>query len=108
MINEKITIVDLGSYKIKLLVISLNEKNYIDIHAKFSIYSSGIKKGNIVDIEKFSSKIKSCIETVEKELKFKINNIFVGINSLNFNFLTFGLSRNIGSYEIEKKKIYKI
>ena len=44
MINEKITIVDLGSYKIKLLVISLNEKNYIDIHAKFSIYSSGIKK----------------------------------------------------------------
>lgn len=104
MIDEKITIVDLGSYKIKLLVISLNEKNYIDIHAKFSIYSSGIKKGNIVDIEKFSSKIKSCIETVEKELKFKINNIFVGINSLNFNFLTFGLSRNIGSYEIEKKK----
>ncbi|RZO93171.1 MAG: cell division protein FtsA [alpha proteobacterium HIMB114] len=104
MINEKITILDLGSHKIKLLVISLNEKNYIDIHAKFSIYSSGIKKGNIVDIEKFSSKIKSCIETVEKELKFKIKNIFVGINSLNFNFLTFGLSRNIGSYEIEKKK----
>ena len=58
MINEKITILDLGSHKIKLLVISLNEKNYIDIHAKFSIYSSGIKKGNIVDIEKFSSKIK--------------------------------------------------
>jgi len=37
MIDEKITIVDLGSYKIKLLVISLNEKNYIDIHAKFAI-----------------------------------------------------------------------
>ena len=104
MKNEKICILDLGSYKIKLLVISLNNNNYIDIHAKCSINASGIKKGDIVDIDKLRINIKSIIDTVEKELDFKIKNIYVGINSINFNFLTFGLSRNIGSYEIEEKK----
>ena len=72
------------------------------------LISSGIKKGDIVDIDKLKINIKSIIDTVEKELDFKIKNIYVGINSINFNFLTFGLSRNIGSYEIEEKKIYKI
>ncbi len=104
MKNEKICILDLGSYKIKLLVISLNNNNYIDIHAKCSINASGIKKGDIVDIDKLRINIKSIIDIVEKELDFKIKNIYVGINSINFNFLTFGLSRNIGSYEIEEKK----
>ena len=104
MKNETISILDLGSHKIKLLVISLNNNNYIDIHAKCSINSSGIKKGDIVDIDKLRINIKSIIDTVEKELDFKIKNIYVGINSINFSFLTFGLSRNIGSYEIEEKK----
>ena len=104
MKSEKISILDLGSHKIKLLIISLNDNNYIDIHAKCSIDSSGIKKGDVVDIEKLRINIKSIIDTVEKELDFKIKNIYVGINSINFNFLTFGLSRNIGSYEIEEKK----
>ena len=45
MMEEKIAILDLGSYKIKILVISLNKNNYIDIHSKYSTFSSGIKKG---------------------------------------------------------------
>jgi len=104
MTSEKISILDLGSYKIKLLVISLNNNNFIDIHAKCSIESSGIKKGDVIDIDRLSLKVKFIIKEVEKELNFKIKKIYVGINSINFNFLTFGLSRNIGSYEIEKKK----
>lgn len=104
MMEEKIAILDLGSYKIKILVISLNKNNYIDIHAKYSIFSSGIKKGNVVDIDKLSSQIKFCLSSIEKEINEKINEIYVGINSINFNFLTFGLSRDIGSYEIEEKK----
>ena len=102
--EEKIVILDLGSYKIKILVISLNKNNYIHIHSKYSTFSSGIKKGNVVDIEKLSAQIKFCLSSVEKEINEKISEIYVGINSIDFNFLTFGLSRNIGSYEIDEKK----
>ena len=104
MIGDKIAVLDLGSYKIKLLLISLDKNNYIDIHAKSSIFSSGIKKGNVVDIDKLSLAIKSCIKSIEKELKIEIKEVYVGINSINFNFSTFGVSRDIGSYEIEEKK----
>lgn len=104
MKNEKIAVLDLGSYKIKLLIISLNKDNYIDVHAKYSVFSSGIKKGNVVDVEKLSSTIKNSINSIEKETKTKIKEVYVGINSTHFNFLSFGVSRDIGSYEIEQKK----
>ena len=104
MIGEKIIVLDLGSYKIKLLVISLNKNNYIDILAKTSVSSSGIKKGNVVDIDKLTSQIKFCLNSIKKEIDLDIKEIYVGINSINFNFCTFGISRNIGSYEIEGKK----
>ena len=38
MIGEKIAILDLGTYKLKLLIISLDENNYIQVHAKYSIF----------------------------------------------------------------------
>ena len=74
------------------------------MHARYSVFSSGIKKGNVTDIEKLSSVIKHCVASIEKEMSIEIKDIYVGINSINFNFLTFGLTRNIGSYEIEEKK----
>jgi len=104
MIGKKIAILDLGTYKLKILVLSLDKDNYIQVHAKYSIFSSGIKKGNVTDIEKLSSVIKQCVASIEKEMNINLKDIYVGINSINFRFVTFGLTRNIGSYEIEEKK----
>ncbi len=104
MIGEKIVILDLGSNKIKIMVLSLDKENYISIHSKYSVHSSGIKKGNVVDADSLASSIRRCASFVEKELNFEIENIYVGVNSIFFNFLTFGLTRDIGSYEIEEKR----
>ena len=104
MIGEKIVILDLGSNKIKIMVLSLDKENYISIHSKYSVHSIGIKKGNVVDADSLASSIRRCASFVEKELNFEINNIYVGVNSIFFNFLTFGLTRDIGSYEIEERR----
>ena len=104
MIGEKIVILDLGSNKIKIMVLSLDKENYISIHSKYSVHSSGIKKGNVVDADSLASSIRRCTSLIEKELNFEIENIYVGVNSIFFNFLTFGLTRDIGSYEIEEKR----
>ena len=104
MIGEKIVILDLGSNKIKIMVLSLDKENYISIHSKNSVHSSGIKKGNVVDSDSLASSIRRCASLIEKELNFEIENIYVGVNSIFFNFLTFGLTRDIGSYEIEEKR----
>ena len=104
MIGEKIAILAFGSYKIKFLIISLDNNNYIQIHAKYSAFASGISKGNVTDIDKLSLIIQQCISSIEKELNIEIKEIYVGINSINFHLLNFCLSRDIGSYEIEEKK----
>ena len=104
MIGEKIVILDLGSNKIKIMVLSLDKENYISIHSKYSVHSSGIKKGNVVDADSLASSIRKCTSLIENELNFEIENIYVGVNSIFFNFLTFGLTRDIGSYEIEEKR----
>jgi cell division protein FtsA len=104
MIGEKIVILDLGSNKIKIMVLSLDKENYISIHSKNSVHSSGIKKGNVVDADSLASSIRRCASLIENELNFEIENIYVGVNSIFFNFLTFGLTRDIGSYEIEEKR----
>ena len=39
MIGEKIVILDLGSNKIKIMVLSLDKENYISIHSKYSVHS---------------------------------------------------------------------
>ena len=104
MIGEKIVILDLGSNKIKIMVLSLDKENYISIHSKYSVQSNGIKKGNVVDADSLASSIRRCASLIEKELNFEIENIYVGVNSIFFNFLTFGLTRDIGSYEIEEKR----
>ena len=104
MIGEKIVILDLGSNMIKIMVLSLDKENYISIHSKYSVHSIGIKKGNVVDAGSLASSIRKCTSLIEKELNFEIENIYVGVNSIFFNFLTFGLTRDIGSYEIEEKR----
>ena len=77
MIGEKIAILDLGSYKIKLLIISLDKNNYIEIHAKYSIFSSGIKKGEVTDVHKLKSQIRQCIESIEREIKINIKALLI-------------------------------
>jgi cell division protein FtsA len=108
MNKETIGILDIGSQKIKFLILSLDEKNFIKIHSKNSILSSGVKKGNIIDLEKLSLVIKQCIAGAEKQVNLELKEIYVGIGSINFNFNCFGTSRNIGSYEIEKKDLQSI
>ena len=104
MSEKKIGIIDIGTSRIKLLVISLDNQNYIQIHSKQSVMTSGVKRGNVIDVNKLSFAIRQCVASSERELKFNLKEIYVGLNSQNFQFKTFGLSRNIGSYQIENKK----
>ncbi len=104
MSEKKIGIIDIGTYKIKLLIISLDEKNFIKIHSKQSVLSTGLKRGNVIDINKLSYSIRQCLASAEREVDINLKDIFVGLSSINFGFQTFGVSRNIGSYEIENKK----
>ena len=48
--------------------------------------------------------VRIALPETDDEMKIDVKDMYVGINSVDFNFLTFCLSRDIGSYEIEEKK----
>jgi len=61
MSEKKIGIIDIGTSRIKLLVISLDNQNYIQIHSKQSVMTSGVKRGNVIDVNKLSFAIRQCV-----------------------------------------------
>ena len=100
MNNQLIGALDIGTYKTKFLISSLDDKNFIKIHSKKTVHTKGIKKGNITDIDKLIDIINSCVGQAEDEIKSEIEKIYVSLNSIRFNHCNLCQSRNIGSYEI--------
>ncbi|MEK9742122.1 MAG: hypothetical protein VW200_03690, partial [Pelagibacteraceae bacterium] len=81
MIDKPIGILDLGSYKIKFLIVSRDKEDFINIHSKRMIHASGIKNGNVTDVLKLSNILKQCIGQAEKEADIELKEIYVGISS---------------------------
>lgn len=82
MAKEKIIAsLDIGNYKIKTLVgIISPEKKGLQIIGIGNSYSSGMRKGNIIDVEETINSISSSLEDAEKMCGEPINHVFVGIS----------------------------
>jgi len=102
--NELIGALDIGTYKTKFLITSIDEKNFINIHSKKTVHTQGVKKGNIVNIDKLIPIINTCIGQAEDEIKSEIQKLYVSINSSQFKQFGLCQTRNIGSYKIDYEK----
>ena len=67
--NELIGALDIGTYKTKFLITSIDEKNFINVHSKKTVHTQGIKKGNVVNIDKLIPIINTCVGQAEDEIK---------------------------------------
>ena len=102
--NELIGALDIGTYKTKFLITSIDEKNFINVHSKKTVHTQGIKKGNVVNIDKLIPIINTCVGQAEDEIKSEIQKLYVSINSTQFKQYGLCQTRNIGSYKIDYEK----
>jgi cell division protein FtsA len=93
--NEIISVIDIGTTKIIVLVAEYNlEKNKISKIIGFGeSYSDGLKRGVVVDISKTINSITLAVESAEKQSGFEISHAFIGISgdhisSLNYSGVT--------------------
>ena len=93
--NEIITVIDIGTTKIIVLIAEYDlEKNKIIKVLGFGdSYSDGLKRGVVVDIGKTINSITNAVESAEKQAGFEISHAFVGISgdhisSLNYSGVT--------------------
>ena len=94
MNNQLIGALDIGSYKTKFLISSLDDKNFIKIHSKKTVHTQGIKKSNITDVDKLIDIINSCVGQAEDEIKSEIEKIYVSLAQLDLIaiFVSLGIS----------------
>ena len=93
--NEIISVIDIGTTKIIVLIAEYNLENN-QIHKVIGFgdsKSDGLKRGVVVDISKTIKSITKAVESAEEKAGFEISNAFVGISgdhitSLNYSGVT--------------------
>ena len=98
-------IIELGNIKIKCIIFSIDESNNSEILSTSIIQSEGIHNGVIVNFEKASKAIRSCIATAEKKAKVLIKKINVLIEQPEFICTKFSKYKKIDGSKIEKEDI---
>lgn len=89
--NNLISAIDIGSSKIKILVVS-KKKNSLEAIFKDEEISGGVKKGTIIDPKKVSQVIRYLVEKASQKLKKKISSVYVNLGGSHlFSTPTYGL-----------------
>ena len=78
-IGDIIVGIDIGAYKVSLVVGEVNNFNQIEIICNTCKKSSGIQKGKIVNEYSLAESISSVIKEAEKEMSMKINSAYITI-----------------------------
>ena len=78
-----ITALDIGSYKIKAFLAEINKNGKPFLIDVFQEYSSGIRKGEIVDTNEISTTLERIFVKIKDKDKTAIKNIFVNVGGTN-------------------------
>ena len=86
--NRIFTGLDIGSSEVKMVIIqkAVNEEGF-HILAQSREFSSGIRRGVVINIEEMSDIIVSCAKKAQEQSGKKINGVYVNINGIHI-FLT--------------------
>lgn len=74
-----VTVMDIGSSKVTVLVGSREVNDSIKLHASAEYEYEGYSGGEFIDITSFQEALRSAIEDVEKSMGYDIKDIFVGV-----------------------------
>jgi cell division protein FtsA len=82
--NDKIiNLIDLGSSKITVSVVSVSADHVVNIIGFASFPSKGLKRGQIVDIESVISSLSQSVEAAERMAGVNIGSAYVSVGSVN-------------------------
>ena len=96
-------VLDIGSYQSKFIIFRIKNSK-IEILSKIILKTSGIKKGFISDLNKLNKLINELIGKAEDSAKIKVKTIYLCISPINYSFINFCNSKNIGGYQVEHEK----
>jgi len=103
--NNPIGIIELGNVSIKCLIFKINNINNPEILSTSKISSQGIHNGVVVNLDKATKAIRSCISNAEKQAGILLKKINVIIEQPEFLCTKFSKSKKINGSKIYKNDI---
>ena len=96
-------VLDIGSYQSKFIIFKINNSK-TEILSKIILKTEGVKKGFISDLNKLNKLINELIGRAEDSAKIRLKKIYLSISPINYSFINFCNSKNIGGYQVEHEK----
>ena len=103
--TDPIGIIELGNVKIKCIIFKINYENKVEILSHSTKNSEGIHNSVIVNLNKASNVIRSCIDNAEKKAEISLKKINVIIEQPEFLCTKLSKSRKINGSKIYKDDI---
>ena len=103
--NKPIGIIELGNLNLKCLILKINPDESSEILSSSLTKSEGIHNGVVVNLQKATSAVRTCISTAEKKAKILLKRINVIIEQPEFLCTKFSKSRKINGAKIQKEDI---
>ena len=98
-------IIELGTLSLKCIIFKIGQKNDYEILSTSTILSEGIHNGVIININKATNSIRSCVSDAEKKAQISLKKINVIIEQPEFLCTNFSKTRKIGGSKIDKDDI---
>ena len=103
--KSAIGIIELGNIDIKCLIFKINEDNTSEVISASKVASSGIHNGVIINTQKASTVIRSCISDAEKKAKVTLKKINVVVEQPDFLCTKLSKDKKIGGSKVYKDDI---
>ena len=103
--EDPIGIIELGNLNIKCLIFRIKENDDAEILSTFTTSSEGIHNGCLINLEKASKTIRSCIGNAEKKANISLKKINVVFEQPEFLCTKFSKHKRIDGSKIHKDDI---
>tara|TARA_Y100000590_G_scaffold422923_1_gene528167 strand:+ start:2204 stop:3448 length:1245 start_codon:yes stop_codon:yes gene_type:complete len=103
--EDPIGIIELGNLDIKCLIFKIKENDDTEILSTFTTSSEGIHNGSVINLEKASKAIRSCIGNAEKKANISLKKINVVLEQPEFLCTKFSKHKRIDGSKIHKDDI---
>lgn len=105
MLQEIITVIDIGSKKLSATIAVKNKSNELEILHTKSCKSSGIEKGIITDVAKCRETIEKLLEELQDKTKVNISNVSVGISSRKIRITEMSVKVNLNDGRVTRESL---
>ena len=103
--EDPIGIIELGNLNIKCLIFKIAENNNVEILSTSITSAEGVHNGVIINLDKASKTIRSCISAAEKKANMQLKKINVVLEGPDFLSTKFTKHKKINGSKIQKEDI---